>query len=138
LELQVPARTEINLRVVDGTVEVKGIHAPFHTETVNGKIILEDMDGAGAVKAVNGAIKVPAAPVSVKTMNGTIEAAFPKSLNASLRFKTLQGEVFTDFTTTLPAGTTLRRYREFTVNVGSGGPTHSFGTLNSRIQIAQR
>jgi DUF4097 and DUF4098 domain-containing protein YvlB len=74
----------------------------------------------------------------VKTVNGRIEAAFPKNLNAAMRFKTFQGEVFTDFTTTLPAGTTLRRNREFTVNIGSGGPTHSFETLNGRIQIAQR
>ncbi len=143
LELQVPAHTEIDLKAVNGKVEATGIAAPFHVQTVNGKITLEDMDGAGSVKAVNGGIrisfaKVPTSAVDVKTVNGTIETAFPKSLNASLRFKTFHGEVFTDFATTLPAGTTLRRNREFTVNVGSGGPTHTFETLNGRIQIAQR
>ena len=143
LELQVPAKTEIDLRGINGPVEATGIQASFHVETVNGQIRLEDMDGAGSVKAVNGKIKlsfakVPASAISVKTVNGEIEAAFPKSLNAAMRFKTFHGEVFTDFATTLPAGTTLHRNREFTVNVGSGGPTHSFETLNGRIQIVQR
>jgi hypothetical protein len=143
LELQVPASTEIDLHAINGPVEVTGIHAPFRVQTVNGQVRLEEMNGTGRIQAVNGRIKLsfaeaPTSAISVKTVNGEIEAAFPKSLNAAMRFKTFRGEVFTDFATTLPAGTTMRPNREFTVNIGSGGPTHSFETLNGRIQIAQR
>jgi len=52
-------------------------------------------------RAVNATIKllfakVPTGPVDVKTVNGEIEAAFPRTLNAQLNFRTFKGEVFTD------------------------------------------
>jgi hypothetical protein len=69
LELQVPARTEIDLRAVNGTVEATGIQAAFRVETVNGKITLDEMDGAGSVKAVNGAIKLSFAKVPTSAIS---------------------------------------------------------------------
>jgi hypothetical protein len=147
LELQVPARTEIDLRVINGPVEATGIQAPFRVESVNGKVTLTEMEGSGSAHAVNGAIKlsfarVPTDPVDVKTVNGEIEAVFPRTTNAKLSFKTFQGEVFTDFPTTGNVSNTRNGSRwnqEFSVNIGSGGnPEHRFETLNGRIQIAQR
>ncbi len=144
LELQVPARTEIDLRAVNGPVDVTGIQGRFHVEAVNGRLTMTGMENSGWVHAVNGAIslsfaKAPSGPLDVKTVNGEIEAAFPASLNAKLSFKTFHGEVFTDFATSNSTSSSSRNRRELSVNVGSGrGLEHHFETLNGETRIARR
>ena len=110
------------------------------------------MRGAGSVATVNGTIdaafdRAPEEGVSFKTVNGEIDVAFPQDLSADLRLKTMHGDLYTDFDTERvnaePAGQrtrngggfVMRMERSPTLRVGSGGPSHSFETLNGDIYI---
>jgi DUF4097 and DUF4098 domain-containing protein YvlB len=96
--------------------------------------------------------RAPAAATAFKTVNGRIDVAFPSDLSADLAFKTMHGEIWTDFDVEpLAVAPTTEGKREGTryvfrsdqrsmVRVGRGGPTHSFETLNGDIEVvgAQR
>ena len=61
------------------------------------------MGGAGEARTVNGAaarqLRRPtrAAPAEFETVNGEVDVAFRAGLDADLRFKTMNGEAFTEF-----------------------------------------
>jgi hypothetical protein len=88
----------------------------------------------------------PDADTSFKTVNGEINVTYPSDLSAELCFKTMRGEIWTDFdVAALPAvpaedsrqgrGTAIRWDRHAAVRAGSGGPTHTFETLNGDIYV---
>ena len=95
-------------------------------------------------------IDVPAdAPLEIATINGEIEAEFPPALSADIRFKTFNGQAYTDFdVAALPSaaprfervgGKAMYRADKFTgVRIASGGVEHRFETLNGNIRILKR
>jgi DUF4097 and DUF4098 domain-containing protein YvlB len=93
----------------------------------------------------NGEIKT-AETSEFHSVNGAIEAAFPAALSADLSFKTLNGQVYTDFEAKALAdspGSGERRNGKFvyasnrssSVRIGSGGPELNFETVNGDIRI---
>ncbi len=139
--LHVPAAVDLQLRSVNGHVSVKDVRGKFDINTVNGKLDMTGIRGSGKARAVNGATHVeflenPAAECSISTVNGKIDLTLPAKANALLKFKTVNGHVYTDFegmsgtiTGRLDRGTP----REF--KIGSGNPVIELQTVNGGIQI---
>ena len=158
IELHVPEDASLDLSTVnDGEIIAEGVHGDFDVANVNGAVRLRGLRGTGSATTVNGPLDVtfdraPAGATAFKTVNGRIEVAFPSDLSADLAFKTMHGEIWTDFdaeplavaptTETSRAGTrfVIRADQRSMVRIGTGGPTHSFETLNGDIEIvgAQR
>lgn len=150
-ELRIPAGTEIDLGTVMGDVRVDGTDGPFEVASVNGKVVMAGVRGAGTARSVNGGVTVtfaanPNGACRFETVNGELDIAFRPGLDADASFKTLNGEVYTDFpyemrSLATPAGDrkdgrfVLRKAGNFGITIGGGGPELSFATINGDILV---
>jgi DUF4097 and DUF4098 domain-containing protein YvlB len=105
---------------------------------------------------VNGDVNVsyttaPTKAASYHTINGNILVSYPPNVSADLYFKSMHGEMFTDFpkTEVLPARVTQNQQRdgqstkykiskETAVRLGKGGTDFRFETLNGNVTIKQQ
>ena len=120
--LQVPEQTSLVLKTVnDGDILVRNVRGEFTVRNVNGRIELQDIAGPVSGKTVNGGIRAafrenPASACSFTTVNGDVEARFAPGLAADFQLKTLNGGIFSDFPVSyLPAkpGTAKRENGRF-------------------------
>ncbi len=155
LDIHVPRRTRLRLCTINsGDVLVEGTAGAFDITHVNGRIVMQNVRGAGRVQTVNGPIvasfaAAPDAPTLFKTINGNIDVTFPRAMAADLTMKTFNGGLFTDFDIQpLPqsaaarvdkrGGLSVYRSNEFTrVRTGRGGPEVTFDTLNGDVRVVR-
>jgi DUF4097 and DUF4098 domain-containing protein YvlB len=120
---------------------------------VNGSVFVNDVAGHVKANTVNGNIRVefseaPSGDSKFNTVNGTIEVFAPKNLAAVVTFKSLHGELYTDFENIeyLPNRVKTNkdgknRYRieqAAPIQIGEGGPEMHFQLLNGSAYIKQR
>lgn len=151
-EIRVPFDTELRLRTVnDGDIEVVDVRGDFQVHNVNGSIRLEGMAGSGEAETVNGPVAAtfvsnPATDTRFATINGEIDVEFQPGLSADLEMDARWGELWIEYeVTALPQSPPVKKTRGdrtvielgggARVRVGSGGPTHSFETLNGDIYV---
>jgi hypothetical protein len=105
LVIQVPFSTSLRLSCrddergvtvdrVDGEIEVDTSDGPIILTNVSGPVVADSSDGE--IKAVFGKV-TPGKPMSFSAMEGDIDITLPLDVKASLKMKTEEGRVFTDF-----------------------------------------
>jgi hypothetical protein len=152
-ELEVPRRAEVELRtVLDGDVELAGTDGAFEVRNVNGSVDVRDVGGAGTATTVNGELTVrfrrnPGAPCDFGNVNGDVDVTFQPGLAAEVRFRTLNGEGWSDFPySVVPVTPQIDEHRrdgryviksEWSqgIRIGTGGPQLTFGTVNGDVLI---
>jgi hypothetical protein len=104
VEIQVPARTNLNLTTVnDGRIVVEGIEGDIDVTNHNGPITLTSVAGTVVAHSMNGKIvailtRVTAGkPMAFTTLNGGIDVTLPASVKANVKLRSDNGDVFTDF-----------------------------------------
>lgn len=155
IEVRVPRDAAVELKTVNGgDIVVEGVRGDFDVSNVNGGVRLAGLRGSGRAATVNGELdakfeRSPASASSFKTVNGEIDVEFPRDLAAELEFKTMHGDIYTGFEAepVVREATTERRRnggplvirtgRASAVRIGSGGPTHSFESLNGDIYVRE-
>jgi hypothetical protein len=153
IEVEVPRRAAVELStVLDGDVELAGTDGAFLVRNVNGDTSVRDVGGAGKARTVNGELAVrfrknPDGPCEFGNVNGDVDVTFQPGLAAEVRFKTLNGEGWSDFPYTLvplrPEVSESRRGGRYVIKsdwsqgirIGAGGPQLSFGTVNGDVLI---
>jgi hypothetical protein len=149
--IHIPRDTELRLRTINGEVKTEQTNGKFDIHGVNGAVTMTAAAGSGAVRVVNGRLALsfresPKTASEFHSVNGAIEAAFPPNLSADLRFKTVNGQVYTDFDTAAIAQTAASgesRNGKFvykpdrlrSVRIDAGGPQLDFETVNGDIRI---
>jgi DUF4097 and DUF4098 domain-containing protein YvlB len=150
----VPRDIDLNVKTVnEGRVLVRGTHGNFLVRNVNGDIEMDDVEGSGTARTVNGPVIVsfrqnPKDNSDFKTINGNVELKFAPDLSADFRFKTFNGGIYSDFpVTAMPVHAMEQehegrkviyradRYAE--VRVKSGGPQIQVENLNGDIRILE-
>jgi len=105
LLIQVPFSTSLRLSCRDDErgVTVEGVSGEIEVDTGDGPIVLTDVSGPvvadssdGEIKAVFGKV-TPGKPMSFSSMDGDIDITLPSAVKASLKMKTDEGQIFTDF-----------------------------------------
>src|SRR4030042_101281 len=105
LLIQVPFSTSLRLSCRDDErgVTVQGVNGEIEVDTSGGPIVLTDVSGPvvadssdGEIKAVFGKV-TPGKPMSFSSMDGAIDITLPLDVKASLKRKTDEGQIFTDF-----------------------------------------
>ena len=152
-EVEVPRRAAVELStVLDGDVELAGTEGGFLVRNVNGDVDVREVGGAGKVLTVNGELAVrfrknPDGPCEFSNVNGDVDVTFQPGLAAEVRFKTLNGDGWSDFPYTLvplrPEVSESRRGGRYVIKsdwaqgirIGNGGPQLSFGTVNGDVLI---
>jgi hypothetical protein len=153
VEVEVPRRAAVELStVLEGDVELAGTDGAFLVRNVNGDVDVRDVGGAGKALTVNAELAVrfrrnPNGPCEFSNVNGDVDVTFQPGLAAEVRFKTLNGEGWSDFPYTLvplrPEVSESRRAGRYVIKsdwsqgirIGEGGPQLSFGTVNGDVLI---
>jgi hypothetical protein len=161
LQIQVPARTNLQLSVINGgAIVVEGVQGEIEASNVNGSVTLTDVAGAVVAHSVNGKVLAnlrqvtPEKPMAFTSLNGVVDVTLPASLKANLRLRSDQGDIYTDFDLrTQPAAgapgpgaddkdkrgararVRLRNDSSFYGSVNGGGPEFESRTFNGDIFV---
>lgn len=140
--------------ITDGDVSIINLSAPsIEASNVNGNVFLTNIDGMTKACTVNGNIEAsyagnPRENSEYETVNGTIDVHFPRDLSADIRFKSMFGDLYSDFEniqflhsrveqTNHKNGTgSTYRVEKFTpFRIGNGGPEFRFEVLTGNVYI---
>lgn len=153
ITVKVPRNTQLIIRTINnGDINIKNTTAEVITNNINGSIFLENIAGKTKARTINGQLKanyskVPDKNSTYYALNGNIRISYPKKLSAELRFKSFNGEFYTDYDVEyLPTKVTTKHVKrgkkkvykvnEYTaVKVNKGGKVFKFETLNGNIYI---
>lgn len=155
-EVELPRGAAVVLKtVLDGDVELAGTEGSFEVSNVNGEVTLAEVAGAGIARTVNGSLRVsfrrnPPGECELATVNGDVTVDLQPGLTAAVRYRTLNGEAWSDFPFTLaprapvPAGVrsrgrfVVRSHWNEGIHIGGGGPLLSLETINGDILLRRR
>lgn len=153
--LQVPYHTDLTLKTVnDGDIKVENVTGEFDVDNINGGVTMIDVAGGGHVYALNEDVEIrfkqsPDRASYFGSLNGDVRVSVPEDFGATVRLKTFNGEIYTDFPATYLASRGPEREREngrfiyrtdqaFGVRLGKGGPELEFENFNGDIFIVKR
>jgi DUF4097 and DUF4098 domain-containing protein YvlB len=156
LEIQVPARTHLDLETVNsGDIKVEGVEGEIEVGNVNGSITLAAVSGSIVAHTVNGKVSAavlrvtPEKPMAFTSLNGAVDITLPAAVKANLKLRSDNGEVFTDFDLKAMAQSAATvedsrqsggRYRievnkVISGSVNGGGPDFDIRTFNGNIYV---
>jgi hypothetical protein len=153
LELRVPLRTNLELGSVnEGTITVENVEGEIEIENVNGPVVLTNVAGSVVANSVNGGVTARLTRVmadkamAFTSLNGPVDVTLPPTIKATLKMRSDQGDVFTDFDVQLrpaPAdsNTGARKGGRYRVEVNraiygavnGGGPEIELRTFNGSV-----
>ena len=148
LEIEVPSNIDLQVHTYnDGELELSNY---------NGEIYAYNISGSVVATSYNGEIKVTfdkvteGTPMSFSTYNGDVDLTFPSTLKSSLKMKTNQGDIFTDFDVALVKSGPIQKKDEksgvYKVviddwvkgDVNGGGPEFMLKTYNGDIFVRRK
>lgn len=104
LEIEIPTGMDLELHTYNGgDLMVTNVQGDLALSNYNGEITALNISGSAVASTYNGEIKLTfdkvteGTPMSFSTFNGDIDLTFPSTLKATLKMKTEQGEILTDF-----------------------------------------
>ncbi len=139
-DIRVPRQAGLELRTVNGEIEVVRIEGEMRLRSTNGGIAVVDSAGSVNAATTNGGIRAELEQVSgedmeFSTTNGGIRVYLPSNLSASVDARTTNGSIETDFPVEVRG--TFRRTR-LSGDINGGGPELELETTNGSIRILER
>jgi DUF4097 and DUF4098 domain-containing protein YvlB len=154
LELRVPLRTNLELGSVNGNgITVENVEGELEIESLNGSVTLTNVAGSVVANTQNGGVTAKLSrvmadkPMAFTSFNGKIDVTLPASVKATLKMRSDQGDIFTDFDVQLQQGAPVTRGRtgggrtRIEVNravygsVNGGGPEIELRSFNGSIYL---
>jgi hypothetical protein len=140
-KLRVPRKlSDAQLYTENGGISLTNIEGAIHAETTNGGLTLDDLAGDVHASTVNGGMIVKLSGhqwsgtgLVAKSTNGGVSVKAADNYSAHLIAQTVNGGVSVGFPITVKG--TLNRNRIDT-NIGQGGATLEFQTVNGGVSIA--
>ncbi len=160
LVITVPRRSSLQLKCINnGDIDVEQVDGEIDADNLNGKVMLKHVSGSAIAHSLNGSVTVTLdridayKPMSFSTLNGDIDVTLPDNIRASVRMKTDNGDIYSDFDVKLDSGTRftpsasgrqengtyhLRFDRTLRGTINGGGPEFQFTSFNGRIYIRKQ
>jgi putative adhesin len=156
LEIQVPLKTNLNLKALNGgDIVVEGVEGEIEVSNTNGGVVLNNVAGSVLAYSMNGrvlaSLREIAAnkPMALSSMNGSVDVTLPSNVKANLKMSSNNGEAYSDFDIQLspnssPANDTFRNRagrgrgsvgKTLNGTINGGGPDFDLRTLNGNIYI---
>ena len=140
--IHVPNRTLLaGVTTVNGSLRVRGVSGGGDLKSVNGNVEVTDSSGRFNAKTTNGDLKLElrrlnndAAPMSLETVNGSVELGLPSNASADLRVRNMNGDLYSDFPVTSTEALPGARAFHGRLGHGGGGPI-SVRTVNGGIRL---
>jgi hypothetical protein len=104
LEIEVPVGFDLQVHTYnDGDISVSNIQGALELTNFNGEITALNVSGSVVATTYNGEIRITfdkvteGTPMSYSTYNGDIDITFPATVKTSVKVKTEQGSIYSDF-----------------------------------------
>jgi hypothetical protein len=155
--ITVPADTSVRLTSHNGSISVDGVHGEIDADCHNGGIKLTNVSGTVVADASNGSITVTmdrvdtGKPSAFSSKNGTIDVTLPADVKASLKMRSDQGSIYSDFDMGITSGraTTQKNNtndgkfrvefdRTVLATINGGGTDMTFSTVNGSILVRKK
>jgi hypothetical protein len=139
--VKVPAGVELNVRTVNGGVNLANVSGTLRADTTNGGIDARGLSGSLEAGTTNGGIdvqmdKVATGGVKLETTNGGINLRIPKDTPATISARLTNGRIDASSVEIQAQGEISRRRLDGTMN-GGGAPI-TLQTTNGGITIGSR
>ena len=128
LVITVPKRSSLQLKSINnGGIYVEHVDGEIDVNELNGTITLKNVAGSVIAHSLNGEVTAsldridPSKPMSFSTLNGNIDITLPADARASLRMRTDNGEIYSDFDVKLDSGS---RASQLETDNGPNGSHH--------------
>jgi hypothetical protein len=141
--LHVPRQVRLDhLRTLEGDIVVQDVEGAIDARTLNGDIIQENVAGSVVAHALTGDVAVSLralpdakAPLVLDTVNGNLNLLLPSHANADLELSTVAGRIEGSYAFNASAvpGDMTRHAR-----VGHGGVRVSLRTIRGNIEVGER
>jgi Toastrack DUF4097 len=134
--VKVPPGVSFAGNSVNGDVIIRDLDGRARINTVNGSVEL-NTTGYASAKTVNGSITMRLGradwedPLELKTVNGSIELHVPADISADLTAKTVNGRIESD----IPIAVQEMNRRSLKGTLGGGGRGLSLETVNGSIRL---
>lgn len=155
--LKVPSNMNLYLATInEGNVEVTGVKGSLDVNNVNGAITLKQISGKTNAHTINGDVNLeyntlPNEASSYYTLNGNINAFYPKGLRADMTFKSFNGDFYTNIEkleyktavvekkkTGKTDGLAYQVDSRSAISVGGGGVSLDFETFNGDVFVKEQ
>ena len=138
-KLLVPRQLAAKFHTLNGNLSLTALNGAIDGETTNGGLHLEDLAGDVHVRTTNGGISAnlegntwQGTGLSVKAVNGGVSVSVSHAYSAHLVASTVNGGISVN----IPGANQSEVHRHSVdTNLGSGGPTISFETVNGGVSI---
>lgn len=152
-KVKVPRSISVKISTVNnGDLYLKGVQGEVYANNVNGDVDLVDVAENIKAHTVNGHIevsytKLPKEFGEFETINGDIVIKAPANANGTYNFETQWGKIYSEFDFSAKAkpmvvasksesgGTKYKIDNSNTYQLGVGGPSFEFKTMNGNIKI---
>lgn len=160
LVVRVPRTVSLKLECTNGgDLKVSNVAGDLDLNNLNGSIQASNVSGSVLAHSLNGRVTVtldrvtPDRPMSFSTLNGDIDVTFPAETKATLRMKSDNGEIYTDFEVKLMPNASkpvvedsrssggkyrVKLDKVLAGTINGGGPDITLKTLNGNIFVRQR
>lgn len=135
--VSLPRGARVEVKNVNGRIEVDGVAGPVKAETVNGSVDVTGAASAVDASAVNGSVEVqlarvdPAGRSELSTTNGSVRLTLPRDASADVEARTVNGRVGCDF----DLADSRKSRRKIEGRIGTGGARFELGTVNGSVHI---
>jgi DUF4097 and DUF4098 domain-containing protein YvlB len=136
--LHVPRHVSARLYTENGGIDVTNIEGKVEAQTTNGGLSLNRLAGDVHAETVNGGLDVTlegtqwrGAGLVAKSTNGGVSVKAPDHYSAHLVAETVNGGIEVGFPITLQGK--IRNHID--TNLGNGGPTLQFETVNGGVSV---
>ena len=144
LVLRVPFQTGLEVKCMNcSETKISNVAGDVDVNTTNSGVRLTNVSGAVLAHSLNNRIyatfdRVPAKPVSLSSMNGSIDLTVPGDTKAELKLKTQNGKIHTDFDLRLAGGTVMQPDRGLTGTINGGGIELRLNSFNGSIYLRRK
>jgi len=154
LDIKIPNNFSLNIQNYDnGKITVYNLTGEMEISNINGDIIVNNLSGSAVLNTVDGHIVVQFikvttnTPMAFSTIEGKIDVTLPSDVNALVKMKSDNGDIFSDFSIDLNK---RKRKVEKSVNgntnrvfldewaygkINDGGPEFLFKSYDGNIYI---
>jgi hypothetical protein len=139
--IKVPEKANIDLKTVNGSLEVENVEGRAELETTNGGVEASEMKGTVRIETTNGSVRVKvnsfsdSDEITIRTINGSVRLALPSDVSSDLEASTVNGSIHSDFPLTVQ-GKLSKRHLDGKIKEGGG--RISLGTVNGSVTISER
>lgn len=139
--LTVPRKAMLEtIELVNGSLDIDGVEGDVKASSINGKVVARGLMGEAKLSTINGQLHAiftkldEAKPISLNSVNGSVNLIIPSNSNAAIRASTVHGGISNDFGLQVRVGDYVGQNLEG--QIGNGGPRVKLENVNGSIKIS--